>query len=97
MDSKILLIFPFFQNQRNLQLRIEAQGKKLQKMFEEQLTASRTVAGQPDEPQGDVNGAYFPNVVEQEDDGGKASVGYDNTGSKTGPRAGLVNRHRSAL
>ena len=35
------------QIQRNLQLRIEAQGKKLQKMFEEQMKASRTVMGPP--------------------------------------------------
>ena len=31
------------QIQRNLQLRIEAQGKKLQKMFEEQMKAARDV------------------------------------------------------
>lgn len=92
MASNILLIFPFFQNQRTLQLRIEAQGKKLQKMFEEQLKASRTVAEQPEELH-----ASFASVVRLEDDGGKASVGYDKTGSKTGPRAGLLNRHRSAL
>jgi hypothetical protein len=35
------------QIQRNLQLRIEAQGKKLQKMFEEQMKTSRTVMGPP--------------------------------------------------
>ena len=40
------------QNQRNLQQRIEAQGKKLQKMFEEQLKASRTVMEPREELQG---------------------------------------------
>ena len=45
----MLILFLCVQIQRNLQLRIEAQGKKLQKMFEEQLKASRTVMEPPPE------------------------------------------------
>lgn len=51
------------QIQRNLQLRIEAQGKKLQKMFEEQMKASRTVM---EPPQGAA--AAFLGVGEREEE-----------------------------
>jgi hypothetical protein len=61
------------QIQRNLQMRIEAQGKKLQKMFEEQLKASRTVMEPTEEEElqlRDAGGigasAAFPGVGEQE-------------------------------
>jgi hypothetical protein len=62
------------QIQRNLQMRIEAQGKKLQKMFEEQLKASRTVMEPTEEEEElqlrDAGGvgasAAFPGVGEQE-------------------------------
>ena len=49
------------QIQRNLQLRIEEQGKKLQKMFEEQMKASRTVM----EPQQGAAAAAFIGVGER--------------------------------
>jgi len=58
------------QIQRNLQLRIEAQGKKLQMMFEEQLKASRTVMEPPPEEhtvQG-VSAGAFAGVGEQDDE-----------------------------
>jgi hypothetical protein len=61
------------QIQRNLQLRIEAQGKKLQKMFEEQLKASRTVMEPPEEhpAQGvGISAAAFAGVGEQEEEDG---------------------------
>ncbi|OEL30089.1 Myb family transcription factor PHL5 [Dichanthelium oligosanthes] len=51
------------QIQRNLQLRIEAQGKRLQKMFEEQLKASRTVMEPREEAQGE-----FAGVSEQDEE-----------------------------
>lgn len=51
-------------------MRIEAQGKKLQKMFEEQLKASRTVMEPREELQlqdaGGIGAAAFPGVSEQE-------------------------------
>ena len=57
------------QIQRNLQLRIEAQGKKLQKMFEEQLKASRTVREPPEEqPVQSAGAAAFAGVGEQDDE-----------------------------
>ena len=46
------------QIQRNLQLRIEAQGKKLQKMFEEQMKASRTVMEPRQEEEDDDDDAF---------------------------------------
>lgn len=53
------------QIQRSLQLRIEEQGKKLQKMFEEQMKASRTVM----EPQqGDAAAAAFLGVGERDEE-----------------------------
>lgn len=49
--------------QRNLQLKIEEQGKKLQKMFEEQMKASRTVM----EPQQGAAAAAFLGAGERDE------------------------------
>jgi len=51
------------QIQRNLQLRIEEQGKKLQKMLEEQMKVSRTVM----EPQQGADAAFL-GVGERDDE-----------------------------
>jgi len=53
------------QIQRNLQLRIEEQGKKLQKMFEEQMKASRTVM---EPPQGAATAFLGVGEREEEED-----------------------------
>ena len=70
MASNFLLTLFWVQIQRNLQMRIEEQGKKLQKMFEEQLKASGTVMESREELQlqdaGDIGASAFPGVNEQE-------------------------------
>uniref|UniRef100_A0A0A8ZX50 MYB-CC type transcription factor LHEQLE-containing domain-containing protein n=1 Tax=Arundo donax TaxID=35708 RepID=A0A0A8ZX50_ARUDO len=53
--------------QENLQQRIEEQGTKLQKMFEEELKASRTVMELREELHGVGVGAASPGVSEQEE------------------------------
>jgi len=55
------------QIQRNLQLRIEEQGKKLQKMLEEQMKVSRTVM-EPQQGAAAAAAAAFLGVGERDEE-----------------------------
>uniref|UniRef100_M8BP62 MYB-CC type transcription factor LHEQLE-containing domain-containing protein n=1 Tax=Aegilops tauschii TaxID=37682 RepID=M8BP62_AEGTA len=82
----------FVEIQRRLQVRIEEQGKRVQKMFEDQLKASRNGApaadpnvvllpmAVPAEQYGEEEDAVFVDVI-HDDDGGEVQISSVASGS----------------